>query len=258
LQSLHSLSRLDLSISHRSPPPPSSPQDIIPLSKLTCFRYVGHSVFLDAIVAGISAPYIQDLSMEFFDAILFPIVHLTRFINETEDHYQAVHVTFHERIFRLSLLTQSEYFEFLNRPSRSSRIPKWNPERIMQMSGALSAKLSTVNLLRVTFEFAMVATEDYILWRRFYQLFPSVKDIRIQGANYHHVARTFFQDHEGPDDVLAIFPTLEVLQLGEGKFWTRGAEVETSLTAFQPFVSARQLAGRPVQVVFRSASPDRS
>ena len=257
LQGLPHLSRLDLSISHKSPSPPSSPQRIIiPLSDLTCFRYVGHSVFLDALVAGISAPHIQDLSMEFFDAIFVPIVHLTRFINETEEHYYAVHVTFHrEWVFRLSLLTQSEYFHYRKPTSKASRVPRWSPGRIMRMSGALSAKLTTVTLLRVTFESSVMAAEDYILWRRFYQLFPNVKTLWIQATNHLDVAHTLFQDHEGPDDVLAFLPSLEVLQLGEGEFWTPGTEAESKLTTFLPFLSARELAGRPVQVLFRSVRP---
>jgi hypothetical protein len=55
------------------------------------------------------------------------------------------------------------------RLSKLSRIPKWTPERIYANERRAlcdSTKFATVNLLCVTFEFAMMATENYILWRR--------------------------------------------------------------------------------------------
>ena len=250
LQGMPCLSRLDLSISHKSPSPPSSSQNIIPLSKLSCFRYVGHSIFLDAIVAGISAPSLQDFTMTFVDGILFPLIHLTRFITETEEHYRAVHVTFHKRVFRLSLLIRSD-FDHQSPTSRFSRIPRWSPESILRMSDSLRAKLTTVEELCVTFAMAKMATEDYILWRRFYQLFPSVKVLHTEGANYDCIAYTLLQDHEESSDVLAYLSSLEEIEIGNREFWIRRRRSESELAGFQQLIAARQRAGRPIKVFFR-------
>jgi hypothetical protein len=252
LQGMPCLSRLDLSIS-LNPPPVSTPghKNIVPLSNLICFHYTGHSVFLDGLVAGLSAPSLRDLSMEFFDSIMFPIVHLTRFITETEEHYHAVHVTFHIRRFRLSLLTRPENFTHREPLPRLSQIPRWSPESIMRISDYLLTKLFTVEELCVNFAFAEMDAEDCILWRRFYQQFPSVKVLRTEGANYSCIACTLLQDREEPDDVLALFPALEEIELGNGEFWIHQRRGESELAVFQPFVSARQQAGRPVKVFFR-------
>ena len=253
LQGMPCLSSLDLTISLKSPSPVSTPghKDIVTLSKLICFHYIGHSVFLDGVVAGLSAPSLRDLSMEFSDAIMFPIVHLTRFITETEEHYHVVHVTFHELRFRLSLLTRPEYFTHRKPKSRQSRIPRCSPESIMRISDYLLMKLFTVQELCVNVAFAKMDAEDCILWRRFYQQFPSVKVLRTEGANYSSIACTLLQNREEPDDVLALFPTLEEIELGNGEFWIRKRRSESELAVFQPFVSARRQAGRPVKVFFR-------
>jgi hypothetical protein len=119
------------------------------------------------------------------------------------------------------------------------------------MSDYLLTKLFTVEELCVNFAFAKMDAEDCILWRRFYQQFPSVKVLRTEGANYSCIACTLLQDREEPDDVLALFPALEEIELGNGEFWIHQRRGESELAVFQPFVSARQQAGRPVKVFFR-------
>jgi hypothetical protein len=206
---------------------------------------------LDAIVAGISAPSLRDFTMTFIGRSLVPDVHFTRFISETEENYRTVHVIFHENVFRLSLLTHSDF----NHPIPVSiyhdgRIPKWSPESILRMSGSLSSKLTAVEKLCLTFAFAKMAVEDYVLWRRFYQLFPSVKMLHTDGANFDCIAYTLLQDREEPDDVLTFFPALEEIEIGYGEFWGRQRRSKSELAGFKPFISACQRAGHPVKVCF--------
>ena len=251
LQGMTCLSRLELSIPHKSPSLCSTPQDIVSLSKLTYFHYAGHSVLLDAIVAGISAPSLQDFTMTLIGGNLVPGVHLTRFISKMEENCRTVHVVFYEEVFRLSLLTHSNIINLLP-TSIHSRIPTWSPESILRMSGSLSTKLSTVEELYVTFAFAEMAVEDYVLWRRFYQLFPSVKVLHTDGANLDCVAYTLLRDREKPDDVLTYLPALEEIEIGHGDFLgPQSRRSESELAGFKPFISARQRAGHPVKLFFR-------
>jgi hypothetical protein len=104
-----------------------------------------------------------------------------------------------------------------------------------------------VEELRVT----KIAAEDYTLWRRFYQQFPSVKALRTEDTNNYCIARTLLQDHEEPDDGLTFLPALEEIELGKNPSSTHESQYGTELAAFQPFVTARQQAGRPVKVFFR-------
>jgi hypothetical protein len=94
LQGMHCLRKLDLVFgSLSSPSQPLIPKEVVPLSKLTTFRYKGSSVFLYALVAGISAPSLQEINVEFHDAIQSPTVHLSRFIGEIEEHYHSILVS---------------------------------------------------------------------------------------------------------------------------------------------------------------------
>jgi hypothetical protein len=243
LQGMPYLRRLDLSISSESPSQPSTPQDIIPLPKLTRFRYDGHSVFLDALVAGLSAPSLRDVNIRFVDVIRLPMVHLLRFINEIEERYHAAHVTF-QHFYHLWVLTQSEYISHCE-PRFALRSPSGSPESLMRMGSVLSTRLTIVEDLSVSF---YETAEDYIPWRRFYQQFPSVKALRTGGVYNYCIARTLHQDDGEPDD-LAFLPALEEIDLGENSLSFEG-EGGSQLAAFQPFVSARQQAGRPVKVFF--------
>jgi hypothetical protein len=123
-------------------------------------------------------------------------------------------------------------------------------------------KLPAVEELRVIFGFAMMAAEDYLLWRRLYGQFPGVKVFRIDGAlsikswvvnaDYNFLAPTFLRDDEGPAAALVFLPALEEIQLGKGMPFAPQSQSETKLKVFRPFVSARQQAGRPVRITFCS------
>ena len=248
LKGMHFLRRLDLSITSESQSQPSTPKDIAPLSKLTFFRYRGDIGSLDHLVAGLSAPSLQDVCIDFY--VEPHVAHLSRFIDEIEEHYYAVHATFRGWDFRLSLLTQSEYINHCKPHFTLGAVPIDPPISIMGMSRPLSTRFTTVEELRVTFNKEDVRVgEDSIPWRGFLQQFPRLKALRTEGANDYHIARTLLQDHEEPDDP-ALLPALEEIELSKDSLLSPESQRGSELAAFGPFVSARQQAGRPVKVFF--------
>jgi hypothetical protein len=140
----------------RTPSQHSTLKNIVTLSKLTSFHYDGHGVFFDAIVAGLSAPFLLDLSMALYFEIMSLTVHPLRFISETEEQCHSVQVSFCARKLRLSLINQSGHhwlsFTFF---------PKSRPfqELMMRMSSDLITKLITAEDLYITLERA-VAEDD--------------------------------------------------------------------------------------------------
>ncbi|KAF8473650.1 hypothetical protein DFH94DRAFT_137259 [Russula ochroleuca] len=255
LQCMRLLRRLDLHTAYKFlefPLQPSTPEDIVPLSKLTCFRYVGNIVYLDILAAGLSAPSLQDVDFDF--PVEPPIVHLPRFINEIEEHYHAIHVTFRGWGFHLSLQSRSEYINHCKPHFKLGSVPTHRsrpPDSILGISSALSTRLTAVEELRVTFDEADANVwEDFIPWRRFLQQFSSVKALRTEGANNFYIARTLLQDHEEPGCDLAFLPALEEIELGKNSMSTPESQRGLELAAFEPFVSVRQQAGRPVKVFF--------
>jgi hypothetical protein len=201
---------------------------------------------LEALVAGLSAPSLLDVEIGFLDLNLRTIVQLPRFINEIEEHYHTFYLIIGiGNIFRFSLLTKSEYMNHCKPRFNLGPILRCSPESIMLLSAALSTKLATVEVLRVTFE-----NENLVPWRRFYQQFPSVKALRTVDTNNACIARTLLQGHEDPDGDLPFLPSLEEIGLGKNPLLTHESEHGRELAAFQPFISARQQAGHPVTVFF--------
>jgi hypothetical protein len=232
---------------------PSTPKHIVPLTKLAFLHYTGNIVFLEALVAGLLAPSLWHVEIRFFDVTWPPIVHLPRFINEIEEHFHAVHVVFLRTSFRLSLL-QSEYISHFKPRFQLDCVPGMSPsESIFRMSDALSTRLATVEELRVTFDEMRASVRFWVghtSWLRFYQQFPSVKVLRTEGPNDDYIEHTLLLAHEKPGDDPSFLPALEEIELGKNPLWDSEGQRESRLAGFQPFVSARQQAGRPVKVFF--------
>jgi hypothetical protein len=187
--------------------------------------------------------------IQFIDAIWPPVVHLPRFINEIEDPYDSVRAYFIDGDFRLRLLNQSEPINHLYpRRFELESCSKVFPESIIRISGAVFARFSTVEKLLISFD--KTTAEDYVPWRWFFQQFPSVKILRTEGENNHCIARFLLQNYKKPDGNLALLPSLKEIELGKYPLALTIYEIqrEPELAAFDPFVSARQQAGRSVKV----------
>ena len=267
LQGLPCLRSLDLDLinSPDSPPQPSTSKDIVSLSKLTSFHYRGHNnLFLDALVARLSAPSLWDIKIDFSKAVDPRIEHLPRFIDEIQESYYAVDVLFREWGFCLSLFTRSDFKPpgcimpsqyFISRDWSSRfelNVPSRSPESLLRLSGALSTKFAAVEELRIDLnEEAADVWKDNTLWRRFYQPFSSVKAFRTEGPkSTHWIARIFSQDDGEPVDPDS-FPALEEIDFGQKAYVNRD-ERKSRLKSFLQFSAARRQAGRPVKVFFRT------
>ena len=68
----------------------SSTSKVVLYSRLARFRYVGPSVYLDALVAKLSVPSLQDVDFYSYDGIRPYIEHLPPFINEIRECYHEV------------------------------------------------------------------------------------------------------------------------------------------------------------------------
>ena len=152
LRGMTCLRRLDLTITssllESSSQSSSSTPKVVLFSRLAYFRYVGPSRYLDALVAKLSAPSLQDIDLNFYDGI-WPSEHLPRFINEIRECYHAAHVIFEQAGFHLSMLTQSEYISHFKSHSVILGSRDKFPESLTRLSSALSTKLTTVEELHV-------------------------------------------------------------------------------------------------------------
>jgi hypothetical protein len=245
LQGMPCLRRLDLEItsSMGQMSQPTNTNENFTLSKLTSFRYRGHSAFLNTLIAGFTAPSLREIDIQLPDRALFPIHHLSRFIDDIEVRCHAVQVVLKRNYSRISLFGPSEYV--------GDHSPYFRlclhlfPESVMQMNSAFLSKLITTDDLSVIVFDNADAEQEVIPWRRFFLQFPSVKALRLYRTNYRRVASALHQDS---GDNLACFPALEEIELCMGSSSTPKGHA-SKLAAFEPFVSARQQAGFPVKVV---------
>jgi hypothetical protein len=255
LQGMPFLCRLNLLIAQSTPlkylsqplPPQTTLKNsIVPLTKLTWFHYLGHSGFLDAIVAGLSAPALSNAKIMLYDNMLSPIVHFPRFINEMKKHWRIADVSFGWSCRFSFKQPERSWMHFELAPE-----PGGYPESVMQMSGALSSKLIFVEELRIFVSEKVV--ESGISWHKFFQHFPNVKVIQTGNADPSRLAVTLLQDFEKHVDDLAFLPSLEEIKVGPYKFGRHESQSDSEdfeLAVFDPFISARQQIGHPVKVCF--------
>jgi len=261
LRGMHCLRNLDLSIlpnplDYDYPSQHSVPKDTVPMSELTRFHYIGHNTFLNNLMAGFSAPSLQDVHFMLCD--LLPILHIPRFIDGLREPYRTVNVTFNGNRrddFGLSLLTHSEDMDHFKPPFRlhTNHFPQ-SIEPITSSSMS-STKLATAEELALFFPDTVMVTgwqHDFPL-REFLRQFRSVKVLRLDPF-VPEVALSLRQD-----DGEAFLPFLEEIELSARPISrsAKGPDEEyqhcaaAELVAFEPFVSTREQTGRPVKVFHR-------
>ena len=225
----------------------TEPKESFPLAKLTSFNYRGLGTFLEFLMMGFKAPSIQSVNILLNNPTmaLLPLPRLAQFISGAEKHHHAVHVVLKRNYFDFSLLTPSESVDrfslclILHPPLfRGSEIQNW----MMGVASVFSAKLSTVEEL-VLINDSDARGEEVIPWRTLFELFPSVKNFRIQGTDNRRVASALRPYYSGINH--SVLPALEKITLS---ITSDIANRSSELAVFQPFVTARQQAGRQVQV----------
>jgi hypothetical protein len=226
----------------------TNPARIVPLLNLTRFHFYGRSAFLNAFAAGFAAPSLQDVNIGLGDDTPFPIWHLTRFIGDVKKLLcRSAQVIFKRESFRVSLLTCSEHIHFED--PRFRFYTKRSPESLIRTCSILSAELANVEELLLSFNTDGAVSRRPIPWRQFLRLFCGVKVLRLERGNADilDLAYSLQPNDEGP--VLDVLPLLEEIELRADKS-TSKSELASGLAAFQPFVSARQQASRPVRVLW--------
>jgi hypothetical protein len=87
---------------------PTGAELVVLFSKLTCFYYVGHGRFFEVLVAGLSAPSLQNFHVVVADVTPMVTLHVSRFIGDVEEQFSAIQLILRKESFRISLLTHSQ------------------------------------------------------------------------------------------------------------------------------------------------------
>ncbi|KAI0251460.1 hypothetical protein BJV78DRAFT_1211772 [Lactifluus subvellereus] len=255
LQGMPFLRRLELKVSvplHSDtidPAPFIKTEDIIPLSNLTYFRFFGHRVHLEGLLAGLATPSLQDLHIVLSDySITLPIPHLSRFIHDEGRPVFATRVKFTGLSLDISLLHST------NDPPSRITVPG-TMISMARISTALSATLATVEDLFLTCSFqpeTLWLSEGSNSYREALGQFPNVKILRLRHALVLSVTEFLRQD-DG-ELALDVLPALEEIELDAGGYHELVNESQraSALDNFGPFVAMRQRMGRPMNVFWNT------
>jgi F-box-like len=240
MQSLHSLDLTTPSDRRSEHSTYSTPKDIDPFLKLTRFHFTGSKTFLDNFMSGLSAPSLQDA--RFVLSTRAPILYLSKVIDDVSEDFRSVSVTFDLGHFYLLSSTQSGKIDYLKlKPSFRFNLNCY-PESIYTTP---SMKLAVAEELALFFTTSYM--NEYFSLREFLRQFRSVRVLRVDP--FIRQAALSLQQDDGE----AILPVLEEIEVSISRL-TKNSEEEyerhaaEALAAFEPFVSARERAGRLVKV----------
>ena len=247
LQGLKSLRNLNLNApcNPQESQSHSSPRDIVPLLKLTHFHYSGSTIFLNDLMSGLSAPSLQDAK---FLLVGFPspFLYLSRIIDDVREEFRSVSVTFGIENFHLR---SSTHLRKIDHFKPSFTFYMFCPPSSIINNRTPSMKLTVVEELALTSNSSdTTRLEHAFSLREYLRQFRSVRVLRVN--SFEREVGIYLQQDE------TILPMLEEVDLSisrsaedsDEEYQRRVAEV---LAAFEPFVSARERAGRLVKVYQR-------
>ena len=223
---------------------------VVPLSQLTVLHFKGHRLLLNSLLSGLAAPSLRTFDIHLnghLDDLTSPIPHVSRFmadINlESEAFKFRVSSSDHGYILSLSLLAHSESID-----DPDPHFDFYSPD-VMQISNVLSPRLATVEeLFLVSTDNPLPATTP---WRRFLELFPNVKVLRLVHNVMFDIAHSLQEDQ---DESAPVLPLLEKIKLGTRSCSWHQDERRSAMNAFEPFIAARQRAGRPIKIFWSTCS----
>ncbi|KAH9173613.1 hypothetical protein EDB89DRAFT_708861 [Lactarius sanguifluus] len=217
--------------------------DVVRLSELTHIFFRGHRLYLQALVVKLGAPHLQHLDVGFLrggSRLSFPIPHLCKFICDAECQFTEVSLGFGYRQLRFCAGTSSRSL-FDDQPF-TIVIP--GPVSLEQLGQELSGPLTTVEGLSIAWDSGGESryTNGRIQWRGFFKHVPQVKTVRVLARVAPDVAQSFQQGDQEPD--LDLLPALEVVEV----FSALGHRYKSICGAFEPLITARKRAGRPIRL----------
>jgi hypothetical protein len=195
-------------------------------------------------MSGLSAPSLQDV--RFLLYIRFPLLYLSRVIDNVTEEFRSVSVTFDVNKFRLS---SSTHLGNIDRFESSFRFDlEFFPDSNRPINITPSTKLALAEELTLFFPSSNITKlEPIFSLREFLRQFRSVRVLRVDP--FIREVGLYLQQDDGE----ATFPVLEEIELStshmtgcsDEEYRRRAAE---ELATFEPFVSALERAGRLVKV----------
>ena len=228
----------------RRPPPPPLTRSILP--SLTVIRFKGASEYLEVILARIDAPQIEDLSITFFNQIIFDTPQLFQFIcrRPTLRAQEKGCIAFLSNAVIFDFRSQTSDYDVLSVQMRCA-VPEWQLSSLEQVCTSSLPPISTLEDLYI-FEsrgYEHPRWQDDIentLWLDLLRSFVALKNLYLSKEFVPRLEPALQELVRG--GTTGVLPTLENIFL-EG-FLPPGPLHK----AIEKFVAARRLTSHPVAV----------
>jgi hypothetical protein len=246
LQGLPNLRRLNVETWDADMPDHPGRREDVFLPTLTHFSFAGSMALLEALLARLTAPSLQELRISVYPRAISPPTHLTSFIRKSGRQFFSAQVNAPGREINLVMSTYSHSTDGPPFKIIASRM------RSIQMMGDLfSESLATVEDVFLASPFCLEnlasPVQETFHSNTFFTPFCSAKIIRVSPGIESEVGDMFWHRAISPD----FLPALEEIELNSTTTSCtpiQNDEVVSVLELFQPFVDARQLARYPVKV----------
>jgi hypothetical protein len=246
LSSLTSLKFLQLGFqSPRSCPDWASRRLLPPtrfvLPVLEDFEFKGVSEYLDDLMAHIYAPTLNELSITFFNDILFDTPQLIQFISRTPmfNVLNIARVTFENGAARVELLSQISGNRRLEVKIRCRELD-WQVPSLEQVCTSCLPPLSMLEDLYIREESYSQVNIENTLWLELLHPFTAVKNLTLSGEVARHIAPTLQELVGGR--------TTEVLPTLQNIFLTEFGPFRAVPEGIEQFVARRQVTSHPIAV----------
>jgi len=219
------------------------------LPALTFLQFKGVTEYVEDLVTQIDAPLLKDISITFFNQLIFHILQLPKFLCRTEMFtvLDQARVSFYEQSISVELFQQMGANSARIKLTISCRKLDWQLSSLMQVCNSALPNLSTLERLSlhayIYYGPALVPGQDDIentQWLDVLRPFINVKDLQLSEKVVPCVAPAL-QELTG-ERVKEVLPALQNLFLDDFK---ASRSVEEGI---RQFVAARQFSGHPVAI----------
>jgi hypothetical protein len=219
------------------------------LPALTHLGFKGVTEYLEDLVTQIDAPLLKDISIRFFNQLIFNISQLPKFLCRTETFtvLDQATVSFHERFVHVKLSQQTGANSARLNLKISCRKLDWQLSSLEQVCNSAFPTFSTLERLGLHAYIhdgpAFVPGQDDIentQWLDLLRPFVNVKDLQLS-EKVAPCAAPALQELTG-ERVKEVLPTLQNIFLHDFK---ASRPVEEGI---RQFVAARQFSGHPVAI----------
>jgi hypothetical protein len=272
----------DLQVSTRFYHPEERPSAMsVLLAELNCFRFFGECAEIEWFVAGLVTPSLREFNISVYDRSgTLHIPYLSEFIRVSGIAFFSARISITGLGFAIYLIAHPHSAED---PS-SKRVIIISPFR-EHPGGASSTMLATIKDIFFSLAIGPIPIMHFVLslanlahWRQYFEEFRNVKVLRLQHGLETQVANLLRQPatdpspaREGVDPeaitprgtsinsngsqfTFDIFPALEeiVVYARTPDTWINETVLASVLESFEPLLTARHEAGRPVKVFWNT------